>query len=966
MKRIFLLHVALATLFLFPDHGVRGSLDSDLDTAFANLVVGRSYLKKFPLGKTRTQLIQDYLGADANGVFDGGGGGFAPLSSALDLTVGLRNRTDAANTNSLYAQYIAWESLEAALSGQLFAGNSDLLNALRVAFPVAGGNGPPGTDRPMPLGTPAKDAAGAEYAGANIKNLGYARLHFFRGLSLLLDFLSADPTGEIPVVDHLTYPQAPTYTIFNNTNTLPGSRFADTNFLAEPQPTQTAAYLYGNILNRFGIANISVADRLWRAAYFGTGGSSVRDEMLNKATTELRRTIHAQFLASLPLAATLKDGNGTDEFGNAQENEYQIARLDQVRSSVSAAANLMDRINRREAPKLDSLNLNVGDTDIQNQINVVAASLNSLKAYYDDAEKKTLEWQQAGQLQASDVQNIRSSFEDEMVRICGLDPAVSPYNGLTSATQRQQYRNDVEALFDQRMKAGLGAASLVDGSDMGKAALNVLRAFSEIEAVQVEIGATPQQIRIEEDRNEEVNSIVTTAGKQVAALDIAVGIIQGTVPSVTVGFPSASVTFAPGATLVAAQEVLQTLVSVNKETSINNANSRATVRNLLLHQAELAARMPSVVAQAQLAIADMNAFHNRLLRLLDDHVFFQQNTANLWYYDPSVLFEQSQAEIRYQDQLKDATIQLYLLAQKLSSRWTEPYQNPPRGADGMVQSALGTVGQFDDFTEPESAFTIGNNYMAKNYYGALQDWDSRLRSQRPFPASNPSTTLTVRQDLLGLSDYEWDPALLTYVVKPDRRDRNIALFRAYLVNAQKVNAPKHYFELELGINYFSPKRSTVTGTGFSAYLIPRSNNDWNQRLASVSARVLGANVTTMSTVPFTIYQYGKTYIQGFFDKDDASHVDDLRLYYRDPRSLLANVGWEGKQQFRVDAAVGGAIPVAVNVADRAISPFCDRYLLTIENSQMSVPVNLQNINDIELTFTWTIGQPANYSWPSVP
>ena len=49
-----------------------------------------------------------------------------------------------------------------------------------------------------------------------------------------------------------------------------------------------------------------------------------------------------------------------------------------------------------------------------------------------------------------------------------------------------------------------------------------------------------------------------------------------------------------------------------------------------------------------------------------------------------------------------------------------------------------------------------------------------------------------------------------------------------------------------------------------------------------------------------------------------------------------------------------------------MSPFCDRYLLTIETSLLSVPVNLQNISDVEFTFAWTVGQPANYTWPTVP
>jgi hypothetical protein len=178
---------------------------------------------------------------------------------------------------------------------------------------------------------------------------------------------------------------------------------------------------------------------------------------------------------------------------------------------------------------------------------------------------------------------------------------------------------------------------------------------------------------------------------------------------------------------------------------------------------------------------------------------------------------------------------------------------------------------------------------------------------------------------------------------------NCLLFRAYLLNAQQNNAAKDLLELELGINYFSPKRSTVTGTGFSANLIPRSSSDWNQRLTSVSARVHGQNVTALTSVPLTIFQYGKCYIEGFFNKDSAAHVDNLSLYYRDPRSLSQDVSWEGSQEFLANAAVDGQTPTTVDVHKLAMTPFCDRYLLTIEKSLLSAPVNLENITDIELT-----------------
>ena len=78
------------------------------------------------------------------------------------------------------------------------------------------------------------------------------------------------------------------------------------------------------------------------------------------------------------------------------------------------------------------------------------------------------------------------------------------------------------------------------------------------------------------------------------------------------------------------------------------------------------------------------------------------------------------------------------------------------------------------------------------------------------------------------------------------------------------------------------------------------------------------------------------------------------------------MSWEGKQQFVVEAAVSGAPSGTNNVADRAMSPFCDRYLLTIEKDQLQVPVNVQNISDIEFTFAWTVGHPTSFFWQDVP
>src|SRR5262249_1828497 len=157
-----------------------------------------------------------------------------------------------------------------------------------------------------------------------------------------------DPEGRLRAVDRLVYGNAaPNYTAFNYNAYLPTNRFADTNFSGQ-QGSQTAAYLFGNLVNRFGIANVSIADHLWRAAYFGAPNRPLRRRMLDEASAELRRGVHAQFLAALAMAATLPDGYTPDPDGALPENEYQVARLQQVRSSVASAIDLMQRINRGE------------------------------------------------------------------------------------------------------------------------------------------------------------------------------------------------------------------------------------------------------------------------------------------------------------------------------------------------------------------------------------------------------------------------------------------------------------------------------------------------------------------------------------------------------------------------------------------------------------------------------------------
>ena len=87
-------------------------------------------------------------------------------------------------------------------------------------------------------------------------------------------------------------------------------------------------------MERLGLSAVAYAEQIWRSAYSGPGAGAKRPEpekkeMLDRATTVLQDTIHAQFLASLPLAAQLSDGS------DGSVNEFQQAKIDQTRVSVT-------------------------------------------------------------------------------------------------------------------------------------------------------------------------------------------------------------------------------------------------------------------------------------------------------------------------------------------------------------------------------------------------------------------------------------------------------------------------------------------------------------------------------------------------------------------------------------------------------------------------------------------------------
>jgi hypothetical protein len=945
-------------------------IQQELDAAQNTLESGRIYQLGFPEGKTRKVMREDYLGlTDSAPKFD-------ILANAIKQ--GLAIRTDPARAlvatrdQRINAQTIAWEALESLLQGQIVAGNGNLLRGLRVAFPSANGPEKPIGDSQVPIGCPV-DTNGEEYRGANILDLCYAQSHFFRGISATTQYLASEVRdGDVPgrnlirATDFLNTPNFPQYTVFE-----------DPNFATVDNPDgivdmQTTGYLLGNALDRYGKSIIGMADRLWKAAYFdATRTANERQRMLDDAVKQLQEGIHAQYLATLPVAATLSDGVADSSTGF---NEYQLGRFNQVRVSTATATSFINRIQRGEIPKFDDLSLNATTSAINDQIalvNGLKAQAASRFAQAEQAIWRTLESQAAA---ISDAMALRSQYEDALIAAVGFGPGgelQAPYFGLRTEAGQQAYRAEIANRIDVAFNASVTDPILVNLGDLGQSILQMRRAFAELDSARNRIDSIPQQIRIEEERVGAVNGVILGTAEQIGAYQLAIGIANSVTVTMTAGVscgpppncPSVNagiaVTTNPGAIVSAIFQNKITRAQAIQQVEINDINAAATIRNLLLQQHQYVLDMDAAVAQAQLAIAQVNATIARIDRLIENHLYYQSASSEKWYNDPALIFEQEEAELEYEETMEEYRRQLYILAQLLAARWGEPFENPYLNQFAVPVTLGG--GLYDDFTQIESIFAVLANEDADQYFSALNAWNNVLRTQRLGGEGSFTNRLSLRQDIFGLSDYAWNGSQFT-LKPPQEIELNIRRFHARLLNAVQPASSGLWLRLEFPLTYNQVSQSRSGSE--DQLIIEETRENWNVRVTELSARLVGENIAPGSPTGqflITLYQYGKIEFEAYHPRQASVYPNfltyDLPLYYNDPQEASTT-----PYRFQLSAGVNGntGVPENVFVADAEPSPYCSRYVLLIPRS--SGNLNVQNIEDIELTISWRAGRPPQFNF----
>jgi hypothetical protein len=973
--------ILLAALGFAVGPGLRAD---DVDDAFARLVAGRSYLRDFPQTKTREQLVNDFLG------LNGQTPNRPDLKQAIDRAVAIRNGElpepeifpSGQPPRAVQAKVIAWEALESMLSGYLFAGNRDLLNATRVAYP---GSTLANDTRELPAEEPAV------FAGTSQKQSSYARLYFLQGIKDVLAYVAEDTTGALRA-GSTAYPTMPHYVTFDDQQSeiLPFPRFDDPNFggpaVQDREASQSVAYLYGSAMDRLGLASVSYADQLWRSAYAGPGAGVRRPDpekqaMLQRAADVLKQNIHAEFLASLPLAAQLGDG------GNSTANEFQQSKIDQARVSVTGALRLREQILAGEKPTQTAL-VSAWDTaSIEQQIGICKNAQEAARLKWGGDAAPPVDGsvafelsrtEQAQTLNADREINLRTSLETQLFEITGLDP--SAYGGLRGEQDRAAYLADVHQKFDTLINnQDPNAPGLLDGSQMSVQALRLIQAMREAVVKKTQLDAYPKKIRVELERDSAVEATILIAGAYIGVLDAASAAADAiTIAVCACGTGSGTeVITQEGAFLKAPLAALKALAEAGETATINAFNSAATVKNLLIEEHIALQEIPVAALNTAIAGAELRQLLAKAERLVGDHAFLEGLTASLWYRDPSLAFKLEKAEEEYQSLLQESRVEMYKLSRMLEAAWTERFQNPVVQANSSTIQPL-NGGSFDEFTEAESVFSAVNHVRAQAFLSALKAWDAKLREPLFRGPYNPTLwdantfsgqPISLRRDIFKLIDYRYDANGNRYDVDAALTRQTIQQFRAILLDLAtrdpanaggltrlRLDFPLTYNQTRVILGQQSPVpiiQQNRPGGTFDQF--------WNHRVKEIGVKIVGKNVFAAgSTVPVSFELFGNIDRIGFFPDSLFTFSRTISsfqvpLYQRDPDRRLVGEPFFGTG-IGIPAAIGST-PVPMNQVN-GWPLFSDRIVLRF-GSQGTL--RLANIEDIELYLRMEVGSPPPIS-----
>jgi hypothetical protein len=998
-----------------------------LEAAFGHLKDGRTYRKGI---KTTTQssLVNNFL-AGLNG--DVGNIEAANnLRMALEKALEVRNSRDrqarfqekGSRTAASLARTIADEALEAQLFGFLAVGNRDLINGTRLQFPGDTDALDPYKNLPPARHvTASKDSRRIIYDGGarkDLRSLEYARLYFLEGLIDALQTMRRDVDPRLRTIDTTSsYPLG--WTKWNQHGdgsaadnadpsvTLPG--FIDDDFEStDDQWSLTAGAQLGKLIRRYGGTVATIGDKLWRKAYQHEAPSAATannapksEEYLAEAVEQLRYGMHAQYLASLPLAAVMSDG------GRRTLSEYEAAKIADIVSAVDQSTVLMNKIQNAVRP----LVIDIVEGWDQETVNRKAQDVREALAAAEDAwvlaEQKINESRNRDQAVASEKRLRRSNFQYRLWQISGIHPddVKAPDGGadpLDTVGERQEYFTKVVAKAQELLRNydpadpvfqnTLSGATFPDPlaelgqpgyqpnqnntSELAFAALRFAQQIRSLKTLLKQYADVDREIAIIEGKTDRINQIDKKRHMELGAIEALIALISAS--QIEIGKDGERMIFLPGQVIRSLQAITTRMISATADAAIREEETDASVANLEIRKEQLAAQIPEINIGIRMASNEIERLLGEASQHLSDYAYYidvLSDDLESWFYDPEIRFGKEAAEERYEQLVRSLQQEAYVLARHLEEAWLEEYEFPAINDIGAYEQYTTDVEGAAEFPDAEAVFIGLNHRKVRTFLAALKDWDEFLRGERfQGPGRLETKEISLRKQIFQLPDYRWDNAEERYVFDPRMEADSIRSFRALMVEAVAAgqnNGDGVAFRLEfsLDIGLFHEVQGVGTEPVFSNF---DSRREWNRRITDVGIKFIGQNVsqgtpTEPGQIDATIFLHGHTRrrsgrnLPAAYDTSVFRNTD-LTLYQYDP----GQPGEEGKQLFVEDfnVLVGNSSEVVFNdnefnSTSREVPewPFnCDTWIL-----MSRARANYDNITDIVLRIAYAWGTPKEFN-----
>lgn len=977
-------------------------LPADFETARRDLIDARtSYRQQFAIDQNYDSMMQRWRNAEYDLR--------TTLLSARDEFLAV---ADGGTGPTQAARQGAAEAINEIVSAQFSEGNVQLIKSLLTRYPTLNpGTGPEDGERGFALGPTGNLRDETEEIDRAIETLGIglkAALTVFDRPDVTYDsgygILRAEDPAAPDTFSGFPYFMDMPFTADSEELAVLFEDAQGNTLTPASMPYQVELSQMGRLLDRYGQAQVEKAKKLFNLSVTLDPDEDEPAFMANfndptarqEAQDALKAGTHTAYLTAVGLAAIQTpeqyEQNKTNRV-NIHVGNARLLHADIIDPSVNPLG------NGGQFVPADAGGI---QATVSNYLNLAATSIGEAA----QAELSLRSQQRDYNARQAEIGNITESLDDRLSglrSLTGLDPSLPPYNGLRRLEEQRAFRAEVRRRTDLILAAFTSGGYEPGGSvqdpglnqpvvlgQFGQQLYRVLDASFAIQEAYNNLANIPRRIEIEQERAGQVVNVTLSTGDKLAVIDYALGVANSF--TVSVGLvgpkPTTEVTFNPGAIVSGVLRGQQTLLRAAQSAEIEQINSAATIKTLLLEQAnaEISLRRAKAVFDAELTSYEQLFVEvdNQIEEYVEASVV-AQDSLDLHFNNPEYQIWLNTAQRRALARLDDAIRDTYSAGRALAYYWTEDYRNPvvsPNNYNGDVT----LPDYYANFGELEDVFSAGGADSVGDFYVALRRWDNLLRGSdgNSIPLRGPTFQngslfeLSVR-DAIFIDD-EGNPAgSLNYRIRNlrDLLNRNAVRFGdapspgfvlplSLTIDSNQYFSAAQFWNLRIGRTADDPNAGVQIDIEADSGLMPSPSDDI-VALAFVQSGTVAAHNYFNRQVPVTVPQQW----------DGVITIDEVVSRYTIPSLVQPFDIWRQGTYAFVPAAINGRYRVAgpggvpqdyytnKNLNGKPVS--ATQWLLFLDSSLTeNRGVDIAKIRDIKLKFSTTNGNPPPFSFPPLP